>query len=279
MTRTNYNNCGMHKKGWHQQGAINNLRQKVNIMSDQSDSRTALLKGAKLHTILRKLMGEVHISEAELARKTDIPQPTLHRILSGATKSPRGASLAPLANFFSVTINQLLGVDPLPEDRVPGTYNPRIQGWTSVPVIDWEQAAQWETFKDTLRGSTWDKWASTDLPVSEDAFAIEVKGSAMEPRFNENTILIIEPKRVPADRDFVVAGAIDRNMAVFKQLLRDGDDCYLKSLNDQFKTLEMGNQYFIIGTLIQARMDFYRWGVNKPAVLEARHKEIEYVLA
>lgn len=220
-------------------------------------------KGETLHSILRKLMTEVHISEAELARKTDIPQPTLHRILSGATRSPRGASLAPIANFFSVTINQLLGVDNLPTDRVAGTYNPRIQGWTPLPIIDWTQAREWHSFKHTLRTGTWDDWASTDLPVSEDAFAIEVRGSAMEPLFNEKTMLIIEPKRKPADRDYVVAAMKDRSCAMFKQVLFDGGDSYLKSINTEFKTLEMGINYDIIGTLIQARMDFYKQGIDE----------------
>ncbi len=223
---------------------------------------------ANLHSVLRKLMIEVHVSEAELARKTNIPQPTLHRILSGATRSPRGASLAPLANFFSVTINQLLGVDPLPEDRVPGTYNPRIQGWTPVPIISWEQASQWDTFKHQLRGTTWDTWASTDLPVSEDAYAIEVCGTSMEPLFNEKTMLIVEAKRKPQDRDFVIAANKDGAKAVFKQALFDGDDCYLKSINSEFKTLEMDAQYILKGTIIQARMDFYKNGLDNQQPIE-----------
>lgn len=235
----------------------------------------AVSKDATLHSILRKLMAEVHISEAELARRTDIPQPTLHRILSGATRSPRGASLAPLANFFSVTINQLLGVDQLPADRVPGTYNPRIQGWTPVPVIDWKQASQWNTFKHTLRSTTWDNWVSTDLPVSEDAFAIEVSGTAMEPRFNEQTLLIIEPQREPRDRDLVVASFPDKEHALFKQILKDGDDFYLKSTNEAFQTLEIGRNHTIIGTLIQARMDFYKNGVEGDSTEMKRYAEEE----
>lgn len=225
-------------------------------------------RGEGLSTILRKLMAEVDVSEAELARRTDIPQPTLHRILSGATRSPRGASLAPLANFFSVTINQLLGVDSLPADRIAGTYNPRIQGWTTVPVINWKQASEWKTFKHKLRESSWDTWTSTDLPVSEDAFAIEVRGTAMEPRFNEMTMLIIEPQRQPVDRDMVVAAPKNKESALFKQFLKDGDRAYLKSINEQFKALDIASDYHIIGTLIQARMDFYKVGISSQVEAE-----------
>jgi SOS-response transcriptional repressor LexA len=212
----------------------------------------------QLHEVLGNLMKEVGINEAELARKTDIPQPTLHRILSGATKSPRGTSLAPLANFFSVTINQLMGVDELPTDRVAGTHNSRIYGWTPVPLISWEEAANWNKFQHELRSQNWKTWLSTDLAVSDAAFAIKVMGDAMAPTFNEGTILIIEPALTAGNRDYVVAALKEHKNAIFKQLLADGDERYLKSINDQFRTIQMDKSYALIGVLVQARMDYRR---------------------
>tara|TARA_R110000868_G_scaffold380784_4_gene647043 strand:- start:35004 stop:35651 length:648 start_codon:yes stop_codon:yes gene_type:complete len=213
------------------------------------------MNDSNLNSILRQLMAEVHITEAELARKTDIPQPTLHRILSGATKSPRGASLAPLANFFSVTINQLLGEDPLPEDRVPGTYNPRIHGWKSIPMISLQEAANWSKMKEKM--DNWDSWTSTDLHVSDESFAVRVKGDSMAPRFPEDTILVIDPEQASQDRDFVVSVLEDQNTAIFKQLLVDGEDRYLKSLNGEYRTIHLTGDYTIVGALMQARTDFH----------------------
>ena len=212
----------------------------------------------KLHEVLEKLMTEVAINEAELARKTDIPQPTLHRILSGATKSPRGTSLAPLANFFSVTINQLMGADGLPADRVAGTHNTRIHGWTPLPVISWEEAANWVKFQAELRGQNWKNWVSTDLSVSDAAFAVVVKGDAMAPTFNEGTILVIEPALEANNRDYVVVAVKGQTNAVFKQLLIDGDDKYLKSINNEYRTIQLDKSNTLIGTLVQARSDYRR---------------------
>jgi SOS-response transcriptional repressor LexA len=228
--------------------------QRIDVFTQKADSTKQKLN---LHQILRQLMGEVHISEAELARRTKIPQPTLHRILSGSTKSPRGASLAPLANFFSVTINQLLGEDPLPANRVPGTYNPRIQGWKPIPLLTMRDAALWPAAKEQQEGN-WDKWVSTDISVSDSAFAVLVQGNAMAPRFEEGTILVVEPKREPRDRDFVVALIENQTTAIFKQLLVDGEDFYLKSLNGDYRTIHLEGNGRIIGTLIQARQDFLR---------------------
>ena len=212
----------------------------------------------KLHEVLDKLMQEVGINEAELARKTEIPQPTLHRILSGATKSPRGNSLAPLANFFSVTINQLLGVDELPADRVAGTHNSRIYGWTPVPHISWENAASWSSFQHELRSQTWHNWISTDLAVTDAAFAITVIGDSMLPIFTEGTALIIEPTLEPNNRDYVILKTKTGTQALFRQLLIDGNDRYLKPINGEFRTVEYGKETEIIGVVVQSRMDFRR---------------------
>ncbi len=207
----------------------------------------------KLHEVLRQLMDEIHISEAELARQTKIPQPTLHRILSGATTSPRGASLAPLANFFSITINQLLGEDPLPKNRIAGTYNPRVQGWKSLPLL---KITDVKAFLDSEDKTNSDRWVSTDMTVSKEAFAIVAEGKAMAPRFEEGTVLIFEPEHTPHDQDFVVALVQKQNTPLFKQILIDGDDRYLKSLNADYKTVFMDKDDLVLGTLVQAKMDF-----------------------
>jgi SOS-response transcriptional repressor LexA len=207
----------------------------------------------KLHEVLRQLMDEIHISEAELARQTKIPQPTLHRILSGATTSPRGASLTPLANFFSITINQLLGEDPLPKNRVHGTFNPRVQGWKSIPLLKIVDVKDFLNSEDKTNS---ERWVSTDMTVSKDAFAIVAEGNSMSPRFEEGTVLIFEPEQTPDDQDFVLALIEGQQTPMFKQILVDGDDRYLKSFNSDYRTVFMTKKDELLGILIQAKMDF-----------------------
>jgi transcriptional regulator with XRE-family HTH domain len=56
---------------------------------------------------LAALMASKPISENELARKTGVPQPTIHRVLKGKSEDPRDATLRPLAGFFGVSVEQL----------------------------------------------------------------------------------------------------------------------------------------------------------------------------
>lgn len=205
---------------------------------------------------LRELMIKAGITEARLARESSVPQPTINRILSKATKFPRGDTLSDLANFFGITISQLLGDDPLPTDRIPGAHNPNNRSWEILPELSWDIVTKWPNVKDELRKEGWHKWVSTDAKVSDDAYALAAKGEAMAPYFLEGTKLIIDPSCKPNDRDFVVVCPKDQNQATLKQLFYDGEEIYLKPLNPEFKTHKMTPTDKVLGVMVQARVDF-----------------------
>ncbi|WP_447940118.1 LexA family transcriptional regulator [Pseudoxanthomonas mexicana] len=56
---------------------------------------------------LRTLMRIEELSENQLSRNTGVPQPTIHRVLSGRVADPRDGTLRPLAEYFGVTVEQL----------------------------------------------------------------------------------------------------------------------------------------------------------------------------
>ena len=71
---------------------------------------------------LRALMAVESLSENQLSRNTGVPQPTIHRILSGRVADPRDGTLRPLADYFEVTVDQLRTALP---DRTPSPENVR----------------------------------------------------------------------------------------------------------------------------------------------------------
>jgi transcriptional regulator with XRE-family HTH domain len=66
-----------------------------------------------LSDVLSFLMANVGIKSAELARKTGIAQPVISRLMTGITSNPQILTIKPLADFFDVTLEQLLGILPL----------------------------------------------------------------------------------------------------------------------------------------------------------------------
>lgn len=207
----------------------------------------------KLPRILGSLMEEQGLNVSELARRTGIGQPVIHRVLSGETDNPKVATLSPIANFFAISISQLIGDEPLPKDRIVGTFQLTSHGWTSIPLLSWEQVIHWPDQRDKLKV---DVHEATEISVSENAFALRVKDTTMLPRFPENTLLIIDPKEQPSDRDFVIAHIANQKQAVFRQFLLNGDDTYLKPLNVDFNMTLLDKKSRLLGVMVQARMDF-----------------------
>lgn len=202
-----------------------------------------------LSQILRALMDESGLSESELARRTQVGQPVIHRILSGETDNPRVATLSQIANYFTISISQLIGDSPLPTTRLKGTSQLKAPTWSFVPLLNWEQVVHWPIQLENL------SMVSTDLPLNEEqGFALTVRDNTMSPRFPEGILLIVDPNRPAKNRDFAIIHIQDQPNAVFKQVLTDGEDLYLKPLNPDFKTtLVEKDRCRILGTVIQAK--------------------------
>ena len=68
----------------------------------------------KLRLNLQRLMLKHEVkSGSDLARQLDIPPPTINRIVGGQVNDPRCSTLILLADYFNVTIDQLLGREKL----------------------------------------------------------------------------------------------------------------------------------------------------------------------
>ncbi|WP_170292316.1 LexA family transcriptional regulator [Xanthomonas maliensis] len=56
---------------------------------------------------IRRLMDVEKLSENQLSRNTGVPQPTIHRVLSGRVADPRDGTLRPLADYFGTSVEEL----------------------------------------------------------------------------------------------------------------------------------------------------------------------------
>ena len=65
------------------------------------------MKDLDISKQLAKLMRRENLSQSALSRATNVPQPTINRILSGVTREPRRDSVVWLAAFFNVTPESL----------------------------------------------------------------------------------------------------------------------------------------------------------------------------
>ncbi len=210
------------------------------------------LKPNELSTILKTLMGSRKLSESELSRQTGIGQPVIHRMISGETGNPKIETLRPIASYFSISINQLIGDEPLPKESLLGTITNKVRSWIQVPLLSWEEAASWPNLDDEQL----ERRVPTDIDVSDNAFALIIKDSTMLPRFPEGTLIVIDPSYQAADRDFAIVHIEGHKQVSFKQILIDGEETYLKPLNDDFKVQLLDKKHRFLGVMVQARIDY-----------------------
>ena len=69
----------------------------------------------KVGKILNSLLSEHNLKVSEFARRINLPQPTIQRIAAGMCENPHISSLKPIADYFSITVDQLKGLEPIPQ--------------------------------------------------------------------------------------------------------------------------------------------------------------------
>lgn len=204
-----------------------------------------------LSKILSKLMFEKNIRTTELARQINVPQPTLHRLISGKCKRPHQATLQPIANYFGMSVAQLIGQEPISSIHEPIIEHPKIN---RITVIQWKDAANWPHLKDD---------PPKNFVISDKydhrCYALIMEDSSMEPLFPKNTRLIIDPDKPAKDRGYIVVKFKHSEQTVLRQLLVDANNKYLKPLSPDFHKFNMAlldDDDTICGTLVQAQYDY-----------------------
>ncbi|MEO8400560.1 MAG: helix-turn-helix transcriptional regulator [Gammaproteobacteria bacterium] len=71
-----------------------------------------------LSSVLSYLMSVKGIKCAELGRKTGVGQPVVYRLMTGVTENPQVLTIKPIAEYFGVSLDQLLGITPLNNQAV-----------------------------------------------------------------------------------------------------------------------------------------------------------------
>ncbi len=205
--------------------------------------------------ILRKLMMEANIREAELARRVNLPQTTVNRLLLGGTSDPRANTLKPIADFFGITIGQLCGFEPLAINRIAGSTSTPSHAWRFIPIITWEQVSSWLFTKKNITPANHPNWIGTERSVSDHAYALPSL-SFMEPRFRKHSILIVDPDVQYKDGHYVVI-ALDGIHPTVRKILQDGLDTLLQSFDQQQSPVKLIKKHIIFGTIVESRMDTY----------------------
>lgn len=205
--------------------------------------------GFALRENLNKLMDECKINMSQLHRHTGVPIGTIQRMRNDPEPNPTISSLKPIADFFNVTVNQLIGDEALPVNRLIGAYVEKENSWENVPIISWQQAITWPNAK--LENPIFVK---TDAEIPTSSFALKVEEENWD-GFLKNTILIVAFNLKPEHRDYIITHKQGENSVSLKQLIIYEGISYLKPPNREFKTSVLDSTYDVIGVVVQTKMN------------------------
>lgn len=187
---------------------------------------------------ISKLMLDMDVSNAKLARMIGVSRPTIGNWIEGKS-APTGENLTNLANALKVDPNWLMSGK---ESRVRLDNNVDIsqkipfEGFP-VPVISWVAAGSFGPIETVLRDAEVDEYLPPIKECGKDGYGLVVTGISMSPKFEPEDRIYVNPDFQVSDLktgDLVIVSCAGDNEATFKQLIIEGTTKYLKPLNPKW---------------------------------------------
>jgi SOS-response transcriptional repressor LexA len=192
------------------------------------------MKSNALSANLRLLMESRHnLTEAKLAKELDMPQATLNRLIGGYSPNPTVSTLMPIAKYFGVSLDQLLGIETIPDsalDEMQLGFK-RTQ-FKKIPLIKINEAHSWPHFIKSLSQSNWADWAMTDQEVSDMAYALKIESNSLPMPYLFHSTHIVDPQADFNDGDVVIMYSNHNRTTQIKKIYVEGSQKWLLSLKE-----------------------------------------------
>lgn len=131
-----------------------------------------------------------------------------------------------------------------------------INSQLRTPILDWKQ------IKELVNTQAWDggvlesvkEWILTNSNIGEHGFAFRLLDKSMYPRFDQDTIIIVNSERSPGNNDFVIAYLKETDDIIFRQYELENGIVSLKPINtSMYKIVVKNDCDLIIGVMVEAR--------------------------
>lgn len=199
-----------------------------------------------LNNTLEYLIKKWGININQLHKHTGIPLSTLKRLRLNKENNPTLASLAPIANYFSVSLDQLTGREALPKKN-----NTQTNG-LAIPLIHWKDIINTPKNRCCLAFSS---LLIRDITLNENSFALVIKDNNTN-NFLAGSLLVIDPSLKGRNRDFIIVHKKGISKPQLMQKIIYANKTYLKKLNTESEIIQFSDLYKILGAVIQIRMNY-----------------------
>lgn len=196
---------------------------------------------ARLSFALNKLK----MTQATLAKKINVNR----QVIQYLCNSKNGASK------FSYDIADALGISIDWLLSGTGSMMSEIKQ-KIVPILLKDQIRLW--LKNELNEGAITEKTSVHENFSDLAFAFRLDDQAMFPRFDSNTIVVIEPLAEITAPCFVLVELKKTSDIIFRQLLKENNGLILSVYNEiSYKSIRLSEEDLILGRMLEAKWSYF----------------------
>lgn len=199
----------------------------------------------ELSDVIKKRRAELGFTLLDIAKKLNVSEATVQRWESGNIKTLRQGRLAQLADVLKISPAELMGwTSDKKRNLVPilGSVPAGIPIEAVEDIIDYEEISE-------------------EMARDGEYFALQIKGTSMEPKFSEGDVVVIRKQETVENGEIAVV-LIDGNDATVKKFYDTGAGITLVGLNPAFEPLTYTPDQVaqlpvrVIGRVVELRAKF-----------------------
>ena len=197
-------------------------------------------------------LNTLNVTQAELARLVSVKPQAIHYLCSSNSKKSRFTyEIADALKINSLWLATGHGVMRLKDDLDVQLRESQQR----VPVLDWKQIEFFMAQGNKMANipTHAGEWVLTNSDVSPNGFAFRLQDKSMYPRFDHDTLVIINPQRTPKNKDFILT-YLELSGVIFRQYEVEKEVLLLKPINmAMYKSITIAPADLIIGVMVEAR--------------------------
>lgn len=121
----------------------------------------------------------------------------------------------------------------------------------AIPIIEWHEISLFPDKLDLMNRL----FTASELELPAPSFAVKVKDDSMEPRYPQHTLLLIDTRQTPADREYALF-LMEDNTPAFKQYFYQNGIPFIRSLNEDEPAQKLTDKVKVIGKVVQAKIRY-----------------------
>lgn len=201
---------------------------------------------------IKLLMSQKNIKAwSELAKICGLTVPAMQRLINQTTESPGINSLKAIADYFKISVDQLISQTAIVENINEQSDSLENQ----VPMFDDLSIHKWLRIQNSIKAKGSDnKVRVDDINVSEQTFAYKVLENNLSPIIPENSILVVDTERKIKNKDYVLLKYPNFDKIIIRQILTDGMDQYTIPIVSAYNNTpheKLSNEVTIIGVVVK----------------------------